>query len=132
MTFVRFTAADAKRYGITPPKMPPRKRAAVSKQMAARVMFQKLCEAHGLPAPVPEYRFHGSRKWCFDWAWPEKKVAVEIEGAVFTQGRHTRGVGFMKDMEKYNAAVLLDWRILRCTPEQVASGEVFGLLKRVM
>ena len=44
-----------------------------------------------LPAPVPEFRFHPERKWRFDFAWPEHKIAVEQEGGVWIQGRHTRG-----------------------------------------
>jgi hypothetical protein len=59
-------------------------------------------------------------------------VALEVEGGIWTGGRHTRGSGFMKDMEKYNEATLLGWRVLRCTPRQVKSGEVFELLKRAM
>lgn len=64
---------------------------------------------------VREYRFHPTRKWRFDLAWPDSMVALEIEGAVWVQGRHTRGSGFAKDMEKYNAAALLGWRVLRTT-----------------
>ncbi len=72
---------------------------------------------------VPEFRFHPTRKWRFDFAWPEHKVAMEIEGAVWVRGRHTRGSGFVKDMEKYNAAASLGWRVFRFTPQQVAKFE---------
>lgn len=56
-----------------------------------------------------EYRFHPTRKWRFDFAIPELKLAVEIEG----RGRHQTVDGFRKDCEKYNAALLLGWRVLR-------------------
>jgi very-short-patch-repair endonuclease len=68
---------------------------------------------------VPEYRFHPTRKWRFDFAWPENKRAMEVEGGVWTGGRHTRGSGFLKDCEKYNAAASLGWRVFRFTPIQV-------------
>ena len=70
-----------------------------------------------LPGPVAEYRFHPERKWRFDYAWPDAKVALEVEGGVWTGGRHTSPAGFLKDIEKYNAAARLGWRVLRCTPK---------------
>lgn len=67
----------------------------------------------GLPMPVAEYRFHPTRQWRFDFAFPDEKLAIELEGAVFTRGRHTRGSGYIKDLEKYNAATELGWYLLR-------------------
>lgn len=70
----------------------------------------------GFPLPEPSgYRFHPTRKYEFDFAWPDIKLAIEIEGGVFTQGRHTRGVGYSNDCSKYNLATILGWRVLRYT-----------------
>ena len=69
-----------------------------------------------------EYRFHPTRKWRFDLCLPSCMVAVEQEGAVWTGGRHTRGSGYLKDMEKYNEAAILGWFVLRFTPEQIRNG----------
>jgi len=67
-----------------------------------------------------EYKFHPVRKWRFDFADPHGKVAVEIEGGAFSGGRHTRGAGFIADCEKYNAAILMGWRVFRfATKEQM-------------
>jgi hypothetical protein len=66
-----------------------------------------------------EYIFHPTRNWRLDFAWPVQKVAVEIEGGVFSGGRHTRGTGFTEDCEKYNAATLHGWRLLRFTPQML-------------
>lgn len=66
-----------------------------------------------------EYEFHPKRKWPFDFAWLTKRVAVEIEGGAFIQGRHTRGVGFTEDLVKYNQAVVHGWKVLRYTPQQL-------------
>lgn len=80
---------------------------------------------------VREYQFAPHRKWRFDFAWPEKKIAVEIEGGTWSAGRHTRGTGFAADCEKYNAAALHGWRVLRFTGEMVRAGgitEVYQIL----
>lgn len=82
-----------------------------------------------LPMPVREYRFAPPRKWRFDYAWPDLKIALEVEGGVWTRGRHTRGAGFLKDVEKYNAAASLGWLVLRCTPNQLYSPATTDLLR---
>ncbi len=71
------------------------------------------------PVYCAEYRFHPTRKWRFDCAFPDRKVAVELEGGTYTGGRHTRGKGYEQDIEKYNAAVVLGWRLLRFTAGQL-------------
>ncbi len=79
-----------------------------------------------------ELLFAEPRKWRFDFAIPQHGLAIEIEGSAWTQGRHTRGAGFINDMEKYNHAVLHDWKILRFTPQQVLNGEAISFVKRVL
>ena len=82
-------------------------------------MFPAICRAAGLPEPVAEHRFHAQRKWRFDWAWPQDRIAIEQDGGAWTRGRHVTGAGFVKDMEKLNAAVLAGWRVFRVTPDQL-------------
>ena len=77
----------------------------------------------GLPAPEREYRFDPKRRWRFDFAWPSLKLAVEIEGGVWIRGRHVRPVGYLADLEKYNRAVVLGWRVLRYAPHQIGQLE---------
>jgi very-short-patch-repair endonuclease len=86
-------------------------------------------KAEGLPTPEREFRFHETRRWRFDFAWPDRKLAVEVDGGVWTRGRHTRGAGFERDCEKLNEAVLLGWRVLRVTPGMVKLGEAVRVLK---
>jgi hypothetical protein len=78
-----------------------------------------------------EYKFHPTRKWRFDYAFPHAMVALEIEGGSWINGRHNRGTGFLRDMEKYNEAGLLGWRIFRVTPQQVKNGQAIVLLERI-
>lgn len=90
------------------------------------------CGAIGLPRPETEFRFDSKRKWRFDFAFPEHKVALEVEGGVWIRGRHTRGSGFILDMAKYNAAAALGWRVLRCTPQDIKSGKALTMVEQVL
>lgn len=74
--------------------------------------------------PVREYRFAPPRRWRFDFAYPERKVAVEVEGGVYSFGRHTRGKGYENDLEKYNTAVVMGWKVLRFTGGMVERGDL--------
>ena len=78
--------------------------------------------------PNKEYKFHETRKWRFDFAFPNHKLAVEVEGAIWTNGRHTRGSGFIKDMEKYNTATESGWRILRFNPSNLFNKESIDMI----
>lgn len=80
----------------------------------------------------PEYRFHHKRRWRFDFAIPERKVAIECEGGIWTGGRHTRGAGFENDCEKYNAAAELGWCVLRFTKRMIESGEAIKQVERAL
>ena len=82
-------------------------------------LFLRLLKQNKLPLPEAEYKFCPERRWRFDYAFIKQKIAVEQEGGVWAFGRHTRGSGFIKDLEKYNKAVLLGWRVLRYTPDQM-------------
>lgn len=85
----------------------------------------------GLPEPELEYRFHPERKWRFDFAWPDLLIAAEVEGGVWTQGRHSRGGGFINDCRKYNSAAELDWLVFRFPAALIESGEAIAVLSRV-
>ena len=104
--------------------------------------FVALCVRLGLPKPELEYRFHPKRKWRIDFAWnliarrqmvPEspavslppcvydepERIALEVNGGIFTQGRHARGAGLLKEYEKMNALALAGYRVFHVTPDQL-------------
>lgn len=88
-------------------------------------------KAYGLSAPVPEYRFC-ERGWRLDWAWVEDKIAIEIQGGLFVQGRHNQGASLVKEYEKLNEAQVMGWRVFLVTPQQVNNGLAFELVKRAL
>ena len=89
---------------------------------------------------VPEVRFHPTRKWRVDVVATNtetanryaRSVAIEIDGGVWSRGRHTRGAGFMADLEKMNALTEAGWRVLRFTPQQVRSGAALAQIERCL
>jgi very-short-patch-repair endonuclease len=72
-----------------------------------------------LPEPWHNYRFHATRKWTIDFAWPAEKLAIEIEGGAPGGGRHQRREGFTRDAEKYRAVVNGGWHLLRWTTDEL-------------
>jgi hypothetical protein len=90
-------------------------------------------KAAGIPFDR-EYRFHPTRRWRFDFrvGAESAKVAVEVNGGVFVQGRHTRGVGATQDAEKLCHAAILGWRVMPVTPAQVKSGDALHWIERAL
>jgi len=85
--------------------------------------FIMLWKAAGGPELISEYKFHPTRKWRFDFALPDYKLAIEIDGGAFLPfgGRHGRGMGMVKDCEKYRAAADLGWRVWRFSPKCITT-----------
>lgn len=95
--------------------------------MAVDIFIQLATRTLGIEV-VKEYVFHPTRKWRFDYAIPAWKIALEVEGGVHTGGRHIRPKGFLNDMEKYNAAAVFGWRVLRCVPDQLLSKKITDMI----
>jgi very-short-patch-repair endonuclease len=81
---------------------------------------------------VSEHVFHPTRKWRFDFAIIDKKIAIEVEGGTWSGGRHTRGSGFKKDCEKYNNATLLGWQVYRFTSCMVFDNVAIDFIKKII
>ena len=88
-------------------------------------------ERPSVPMPIREYRFDPLRRWRFDFAWPAQLMAIEVEGGTWRRGRHNRAVGFEKDCEKYNAAAMAGWRVLRYTGKMINGGELYEDLEKM-
>ncbi len=101
-------------------------------KLSATQELELTMHADGVAPWESEHRFHPKRRWRFDYAWPALKLAVEVHGGVFRQGRHNRGQGFTSDREKMNEATLLGWRVLEVTSEQVRSGKALEWIKQLV
>lgn len=81
---------------------------------------------------VKEHKFLKDRRFRFDYAILEYKIAVEQEGGIWTNGRHTRGVGYKRDMEKYSLAAIEGWIVIRRTPQELSTSATLDLIRRAI
>jgi hypothetical protein len=83
-----------------------------------------------------ELQFAPPRKWRIDVALidnqTEEKWAFEIEGGLFSSGRHSRGAGIRDDIEKYNRLAAAGWQLFRFLPEQVLKGEAKSFIEEFL
>jgi hypothetical protein len=115
-----------------------------AKAKRIQVSFLSRLNAEGLPEATPEHRFWQGRRFRFDYAWVDKKIALEVEGGLYGNGKncprckrpsamgHTSVTGIRRDMEKYNEAAALGWRLIRVEPSKLESTETIELLKRLL
>ncbi len=145
---MRLTSAQAKALGIPlgPSKRPKAASASKAGQEAARKAFLALCAAHGLPEPVPEYRFarQYGREWRADYAWPQHMLLVEQDGGTYGRGKpcptcgrkrggaHSSIKDLKRDQEKLNACSILGFAVLRFRPEQINDGSAFPIIKHAL
>jgi very-short-patch-repair endonuclease len=98
---------------------------------ALEAKFALLWRALNGPKLERELKFHPTRKWRFDFAHTESKIAVEIEGGAWNGGRHTRGSGFIKDAEKYLAAQFAGWTVYRLTSNLITAENAQQIINRL-
>lgn len=87
-----------------------------------------LCRREGWPEPVAERKMIPGRKFSCDLVWPTQLIVVEVNGGAFIGGRHSRGIGQVKDWEKLNLLALQGLCVLQVTPRQVSNGDLQKLL----
>ena len=81
-----------------------------------------------------ESYFHPDRKWRADFHLIGKKILVEVEGGIWMPGggRHTRAKGYLGDMEKYNAATMMGYQVIRFSTDQVKSGHAIQQIEKMV
>lgn len=89
----------------------------VSDGEAAFLYYWRVLE--GPDGLIPEHFFHPTRRWRFDFAHLDARVAIEIDGGTWINGRHNRAQGYRKDCEKLNAAAARGWLVFRFTPDML-------------
>ena len=93
--------------------------------MTSRLEHDLLQQIHlaGLPKPEMEYRAIPGRRFRFDLAFIEQMLLIEVQGGIWTGGKHGRGAGIETDQEKLNLAVIEGWRVLQVSSNHVKNGK---------
>lgn len=86
----------------------------------------------GLGGFKKEFRFHETRRWLFDFAWPDLLVAMEYEGMFGGRSRHLSFKGYTADCTKYSEAAILGWTVVRVTAPMVRDGTAIDLITRAI
>ena len=76
---------------------------------------------------VRQHQFDQTRKWSFDFAWPELMFAVEVEGMV-----HRIKSKFKTDIIKHANAQMQGWTILRVGGDEVRSGTAITWIEHML
>ena len=100
-----------------------------SQRSYLEALFERQIQEHSLPQPIREFYFMG---WRFDFAWPELKIAVEIDGGTYIGGDHVRGKGYERDCKKNNKAQCAGWMVLRADRNMVGTYEFACDVKRAL
>ena len=89
--------------------------------------------ANDFPPWEAEYRFHPKRRWRLDMAWPEQRIAVEVQGGIhMAKGGHNTAAGITRDCEKGNEAIVTGWKVLHVTREQIENGSAINWLRQIL
>lgn len=90
----------------------------------------------GLPAPTTEHAFAApERRWRFDFAYLDARVAIEYQGGVFHRGGplgHNTTGGITKDFEKFTEASLRGWTLILVDAGSVRNGKAVNWIVRAM
>jgi len=92
--------------------------------------FEILFKSLGGWGLVREYKFCDGRRFRFDYYHPSG-VSVELEGGVWTRGRHTRPIGFLNDMEKYNLAASMGILVFRIPSHDISAKWISPIVETI-
>lgn len=108
----------------------PRKPVGAESELEA--ILENRLERAGLPLGETQVPVIPNRRWRFDRAWREQMVAVEVQGGIWSGGRHARGSGIAKECEKFSTAAAIGWRILPVTRDMIEDGRAVALIRQAL
>ena len=83
--------------------------------------------------PERQAKLIPGRKFAFDFAWAEQRLAVEVQGGIFLpKGAHTSGPGVTRDCEKAALAMLEGYRTLAVTGAMVRDGRAVAWVEALL
>ncbi|MEM1113256.1 MAG: hypothetical protein AAGI11_15195 [Pseudomonadota bacterium] len=134
-----------RRPGKLPKYREPRRRRSTNRSELEHELARQMAST-AIPAPIPQYKFcaqhvgagpgvvsrlrqAGLKNWVFDFAWPQFKFAVEVDGGGWVGGGHNTGQGSARDKQKGHDATRLGWTVYRCDADLIHSGRSLLLIE---
>jgi hypothetical protein len=95
--------------------------------------FEILWKALGGGELKREHKFAEGRRFRFDYYldFLTSGIAIELEGGVWSRGRHTRPSGFLNDMEKYNIAASMGILVFRVPSHDISTKWLSPIIKTI-
>ena len=91
------------------------------------IRMRQQIQTAGLPEPVEEYYHIKGRDFRLDFAWPDRKIGLEVQGMA-----HRIKGKFHADIEKRALAMLDGWRVLEVSGNAVRDERGIGWLKQIL
>ena len=135
-----FTPAERKAMAKVHGKKRPK---VLGEKSAEEILYEGLARRFLVVGCQLQFTFHATRKWRWDFAWPQLKVALEYDGLilpskpdangrVLVRGGHATVTGIRKSHEKGNAAAIDGWLVLRCEADALRSGRIYTDVERCL
>ena len=104
-----------------------------ARDLSLELRFMAQIKAAGLERGCwRQYRAVPDRGYAWDFAWPDERLLLEIQGGTWIQGAHSRGTGIRRDCEKLCAATLAGWRVMAIDTTMVRDGTGLKLIETAL
>lgn len=107
--------------GVDPQKPRKEARSAIEEEMALQI------KTSDLPPPVRQYRYLPDRRYRADFAWPDKRLSLEVDGAVH-RIKGSFAAGFERDFLLKRAG----WMVIHVGRAQVKNGDALKWITEML
>ncbi len=72
------------------------------------------------------------RSWEFDFACPNVRILIEVDGGTYFKGGHTSGAALENQYNKQDVAAAMKWTVMRFTRNMIESGVAVALVTQAL
>ena len=102
----------------------------LSESALERILYAQICDRTKIPLPVQQLRFAAGRDYRADFAWPDHRLLVEVDGGLWIGGKHAIALHETRRQRRRIYAQALGWSIVEVGPPDVRSGAACDLIER--
>jgi hypothetical protein len=91
-------------------------------------------ERRGLLIPARQYRWHPTREFRADFAYPQAylRLLIQVQGGTWVGRGHGQGSGIERDAEWACEAAIYGWYLLPVTSSMVRTGDAVDRIERAL